>query len=544
MSLFNKILAMTGMAAMGAYAVDLGTHNGCAATDAQFKTSVIVTGPTPPGAQDPKSNTILKTALVKQDDGSVDVYFIQKQGAVKRYNGKSATTDDLGTITVDTRQNEYGLVGIAAWTSNFAAHPYLYFQYAHSEGSTLLTRISRFSLNADKSKLDMTSEKVLITIPRANVTWHTAGAMMFDDWGDLWITVGDNQQTDQGPGNTADFRGSILRIHPDASARGYSIPEGNFAAFFGSKAGADPKYADTNVVKPQIYVKGTRNAYTMYVDPVDRIVAWGDVGPDQGKVSEEYNIVKTPTFSGWPYYAGEQDMTGVTAYGNAGAIKAGSTKSAPVNGAGLGIKTLPAVTDPAFARNQACAMTGPIFRYDGRITNAGQMPPQLNGKWLITGCDAFGWHLMTLNSEKTSTTANQTIWTSLLRPTTIVDVKQGPDGLLYYVDYGKGTINKLEYTGTCKDPALIPKDATVSIRTARVPSRAAWLAFDRNAVSVSAPGAHRAEFLDLRGRTVAVLSSQGPATHALPALPAAGLYRLRVHTSEGEVDAAFPWMGR
>jgi hypothetical protein len=200
---------------------------------------------------------------------------------------------------------------------------------------------------------------------------------------------------------------------------------------------------------------------------------------------------------------------------------------------------LPPVSDPIFARNEACAMVGPVFRYDGRITNAGQMPPQLDGKWLITGCDAYGWHLMTLDANASTTTANTTIWASI-RPTTIVDVRQGPDGLIYYVDYGKGTVNRIEYTGTCKDPALFP----TALAPSATPSRADWLSFDRRSLSISSPGAHRAEFLDIQGRVVASFSATGPATHAMPELPAAGIYRLRVRSTQGEVVATVPWIGR
>lgn len=536
---WGGVLVVTGLAVTGAKAVDLGTNNGCSATDAQFKITVLYSGPVPPGAQDPKSNAVLKTTFVKQADGSVDVYFIQKQGPVKRYVGKTGTVQELGTITTDFSQNEYGLVGIAA-AKDFLEKPYLYFQYAASGGTT---RISRFKMNADLSKLDLTSEKILISIPRESVTWHTAGAMQFDDYGDLWMAIGDNQQTDKGPGNTADLRGGISRIHPDdAAPNGYTIPKGNFAEFFKSKGAG---YSDTSIVKPQIYVKGTRNAYTMFVDPVRRWVGWGDVGPDQGKISEEYNLVKEPVFAGWPYYAGEEDMTGLTAYGNAGAIKAGSTKAAPVNGAGLGIKTLPAVTDPIFARNQGCAMVGPIFRYDGTNTYAGQFPPQMNRKWLIGGCDGYGWHLITLNDAGTSFTKNETIWSTLSpKVTTLVDAKQGPDGAVYFVDYGKGTVNKIEYTGTCKDPSLLPETVPGTGISMKAASKANWLDFDRRSISVSAKGAHQIEILNLHGRVVATLSGSGPESHAMPALPAAGVYHLRVRTAQGEVFAALPYIGK
>jgi hypothetical protein len=51
--------------------------------------------------------------------------------------------------------------------------------------------------------------------------------MRFDAYGDLWIAVGDNLTLFPGPGNPADLRGSILRIHPREDGT-YSIPAGNF----------------------------------------------------------------------------------------------------------------------------------------------------------------------------------------------------------------------------------------------------------------------------------------------------------------------------
>jgi glucose/arabinose dehydrogenase len=545
------LVVFIGLAAAGVQAAtDLGTYNGCAANDGQFTSKVLSTTPTPPGPQDPGGNTVLKMAFAKQADGTVDVYFVQKRGPVKRYNAKTNATDSLGIINADFRQNEYGLLGIAT-RNDFLTNPWLYFYYSFAEQDGSLTqRVSRIKLTSDMAHLDMTTEKVLIKQKRESVTWHTAGAMKFDDYGDLWVAFGDNQQTDAGPGNTADLRGGIVRIHPDESAKGYSIPAGNFGAYFHdyytTKGQADlaAKYLDTNIVKPEIFIKGTRNAYSIYVDPVKHWVAWGDVGPDQQKQSEEYNLFKNPVFAGWPYYAGAEDMFGITAYGNAGSIAVDNPKTAPLNNKKLGIVTLPPVSDPIFARAEGCAMTGPIFRYDGRITTAGQIPPQMNGKWLITGCDGYGWHLRTLNATADAVSADATLWGTTIRAVTIVDVQQGPDGVLYYVDYGKGTVNKVEYTGTCKDPALIPDQASTDIHAAKAASRADWLSYDRRSLSISAPGAHKAEFLDMQGRVLATLSGTGPATHAMPQLPAAGVYRLRVQSSQGEVVATVPWIQR
>jgi hypothetical protein len=317
-------------------------------------------------------------------------------------------------------------------------------------------------------------------------------------------------------------------------------------------------------VKPEIYIKGTRNAYTLALDPVRRWLAWGDVGPDQGKISEEYNLAKEPVFAGWPYFAGEENMAGVSPYGEK--IPAASTPTAPVNeNPKAGLRLLPPVHEPLFSRAEGCAMTGPIFRYDGSLPDRGQFPPQFDRKWLISGCDDYGFHLLTLDSAGDSVKSHQIIFNGI-RAKQLVNLKQGPDGKLYYVDWAKGLF-KIEYTGACRDEALLPERTGCAdpgapnydpampkafhdprlcrsgSALAPPPPRAGWFALGRQALSVSAPGPHRAEILDLRGRVLATLSAAGPASHAL-SLPGAGVYRLRIRSSLGRAEAAFTWLGR
>jgi hypothetical protein len=206
------LAAMVGQA----MAVDLGTYKGCSATDADFEQVHLTTG-----------SGALKLAFDDWGGGLVDVYFIEKGGTFKKYDASSKTVAQLGKVTVATG-NEDGLVGLALDPA-FKTNRFVYFMYSFlSADSTESTyRISRFNLGAD-GKLVSTSEKILIRIPSERNNWHTAGSMQFDAYGDLWIAIGDNETTDLGPGNTADLRGGILRIHPDGSPRGYGIPKGNF----------------------------------------------------------------------------------------------------------------------------------------------------------------------------------------------------------------------------------------------------------------------------------------------------------------------------
>jgi glucose/arabinose dehydrogenase len=545
-------LSLTGLLG-AAHAVDLGTYKGCAANDGEFKSSSIYNG-----------NEVLKMTFVQQDDGSVDVYFIQKSGGVKRYNAKTRAVDNLGSIPVDA-SGEYGLVGVAA-DPGFKTSGALFFVYTAPDGASAMQyRVSRIALDAARAKLDLASEKILVRFPAQHEAWHSAGAMAFDAYGDLYAAIGDNEKVDEGPGNTADLRGGIMRIHPDNSPAGYSIPKGNFGEYFSDlyknqgKPDVAAQFLDTNKVKPQIYVKGTRNAYTVTLDPVRRWLTWGDVGPDQQKISEEYNLVHHPEYTGWPYFAGQEDMAGVNPYHYA--VPAGSTRAAPVNnmakaGTVKGLATLPAIREPIFARQEACAMTGPIFRYDGRIKNAGNFPPQMNRKWLISGCDdGFGFHLMGLDSAGEKTTSNTVIFGNV-HVNTLVDLQQGPDGSVYMVSWTTG-ITRLDYSGACKDAALVPEatgcaDPSATNYDPAVPKafhdprlcagtsalRAPLSASDAFRVSgawisVGVAGAHTLEFIDVRGHVAATLHGDGAMSHPIPADLPAGLYQVRMRSASG-----------
>src|SRR5690606_3089843 len=228
-------------------------------------------------------------------------------------------------------------------------------------------------------------------IPAGNAgRWHTGTSLRFDNFGNLYIGTGDNEATAMGPANTADLRGGILRIKPDTTdPRGYKIPAGNFGDYWaqvwedsGLTARAEA-YRDPAVVKPEIYVKGSRNPYVFGVDP-HRLgwLAWSECGPDRGgERAEEHNFTTTPAFSGWPFWVGDGIRQG--GYANSYDERpepttssawnafnpASMTPQVPVNNwaEATGYDTLPPMHLPYGSQTTGCAMGGPIIRYDGRI---------------------------------------------------------------------------------------------------------------------------------------------------------------------------------
>jgi len=536
MKALKPIFAFLILTASAWSQVNLGTYNGCTATDAQFVRTQISTGNSQP----------LKMAFDLQANNVVDVYFTQKGGQLKKITGSTGVTSIIGTVPTQTG-NEDGLIGIALDPA-FKTNRNIFLYYAFNGTTESSFRLSRFTLTV-AGALDLTSEKILIKIPSVRGRWHTSGAMQFDAYGDLWETIGDNEEQENGPANTADMRGGIIRIHPDNSAKGYSIPAGNFGAAMAARyATSNPtlaaQYADPAKVLPEIYVKGTRNAYTITLDPVRRWVTWGDVGPDQGQVSEEYNLEKAPDYMGWPYFAGSQSMGGVTPYGNVGqpAIPNGIVKTAPINNfAGLtGVRNLPAVNDPIYAKNESCAMSGPIFRYNGANSNsADQFPPQMNRKWFLADCNGgatgYGYHMITLNATGDAITADQRIWAGYPADV-LTDMEMGPEGAFYIAQQGSGRIDKIAYTGTCADANLLLEQPTSL--TSR-PATPEWLKVGSRTISIVTPGPHSIRISDLQGRTVLKLSGDGVQTHSLPVRDA-GVYYLTVTSSKGTATSVLP----
>lgn len=213
---------------------------------------------------------------------------------------------------------EFGLVGVV-FDPDFANNQTIYAMYNLPDESgehDLLQRLSQFTV--DGNKLDMASEQVMLDMPNDNTCCHTGGDMAFDRHGNLFVALGDNsnpfESNDSGPinntaegthhdalrtsANSQDLRGKILRIRPDRNG-GYSIPEGNL-------------FASADDGRPEVYVMGTRNPYTIAVDDKTDTLYFGDIGPDATEYTDEFgargydeiNKVTEAGFFGWPTMVG------------------------------------------------------------------------------------------------------------------------------------------------------------------------------------------------------------------------------------------------
>jgi PKD repeat protein/glucose/arabinose dehydrogenase/type 1 glutamine amidotransferase len=405
------------------------------------------------------ANTSNPMMLDIAEDGRV--FYIDRLGDVKviRPEGGTITAAHLNVFTA----NESGLLGVALDPA-FATNQRIYLYYSPS--GIDVDRLSRFTVNPD-STLDLASEHVVLDIPvqRAECCHH-GGGMVFDkETGDLWLANGDNTNPfasdgytpiDERPGrsawdaqkssaNTNDLRGKVLRIHPEADG-GYTIPSGNLFA---------PGTAQT---RPEIYAMGLRNPFRIGIDPRTHKLLVANYGPDAPSASPtrgpentvEWDILNQPGNYGWPYCVGNNrpyiDYDFAT-----GASGAPFNCAAPVNNSpnNTGLTNLPPAipatvyyhyaADPAFPElgGGGAPMAGPVYRHDPNLDSDRKWPAYWDGKAIFGEWNQDNLYSFQLNEDGSQLVdINQILKTfTFLKP---MDLKYGPDGALYLIEWGSG----------------------------------------------------------------------------------------------------------
>lgn len=387
-----------------------------------------------------------------------DLYFVQRGGALRRYDAQRQTSVTVAQLDVFTEQ-EYGLVGLA-FDPDFASNHWLYLFRTLPAGDAGRNVLSRFKL-VDHA-LDISSEQELLSIPvdgnSSLRAAHTGGDMQFDNQGNLWLSTGDDtnpgdqsliddrpgqtyRDAARSSGNTMDLRGKILRITPTDKG-GYTVPEGNLFA------------ADSNAGRPEIYVMGLRNPYTIAYNDRTETVYWGDIGPD-GKAHvergswgfDEVNRTNKPGNFGWPYAIGDNQPYTYYDYDSEQALDTVDI-DAPENRSrnNTGAKVLPPA-QPAWiyypydysdtfwelgtgGRN---ALVAPLFYSEDYAESDVKFPAFMDGKLIVSDFIRRWLNIVSTDVQGNVQTITPLINTPLSAP---LDMAFGPDGALYVVEYG------------------------------------------------------------------------------------------------------------
>ncbi|MES2777731.1 MAG: PQQ-dependent sugar dehydrogenase [Bacteroidota bacterium] len=421
------------------------------------------------------------------------VLYAERKGKMKVYDPATNKLDVIAEFSVSREyvsktgehsEGEDGLQGMIL-DPDYAKNHWMYVYYSPKDVS--VNRLSRFTWTG--GKLDMSTEKkVMDVVVQREECCHVGGGMLFDRDKNLLLSTGDNtfsrssdgftpidERPGEGPrdaqkssGNTNDLRGKILRIHPEADGT-YTIPAGNLFP------------VGTAKTRPEIYTMGNRNPWRLTIDSKTNWLFWGEVGPDGSNSSElrgprsydEFNIAKKAGNFGWPYFNGTEayrDYNFATKESGAWWDPMKPVNNSPNN---TGLEVLPPTVNPfiwypyavseefpQLGSGGRSAVGGPIF-HQSDFTNAkGLFPAYYEGKWLITDW-VRGWIMaVTFDSEGKYVSMERFMPNLTLHGA--IDMKFGPDGSLYVLEYGNGYFKdlpeaeliKIEYNGGNRKPAV------------------------------------------------------------------------------------------
>ena len=312
----------------------------------------------------------------------------------------------LDITNINIVGGERGLVGIAL-DPNFTINSYYYVFY--TANSPLRDRVSRFTANGNGTVAG--SE---VTIWEDNMTapsYHHGGGLAFGADGRLYISTGDHGDSSTVQ-SLSSYNGKILRFNSDGS-----IPTDN--PFFD---GAGPNL-------DAIWARGLRNPFSFSFDPATGRMYIGDNGDNDPATSiEEVHAGAAGANYGWPVCQG------------------------PCGTAGM---TNPIFTYPHAGRD-ASIIGGFVYR-------GTQFPAEYQGSYFFADYVQNWIQRLTLdaNGNATGSVNFEPADGSLDGPYgDIVDLVQGPDGALYYVDIGlswegatrPGTVRRIRYTAANQPP--------------------------------------------------------------------------------------------
>ncbi len=298
---------------------------------------------------------------------------------------------------------ESGLLNVVA-DNNFSQNKYIYIFY--SAQTPFKDRVSRFTMSGNIA--DPNSELILWEDNRSDTGLHEhrGGGLAISSDNHLFVSVGDHF-TPSLVNDMGTYYGKVLRLNLDGS-----IPTDN------------PFYDGAGPNLDAIWAIGLRNPYRMNYDAVSNRLYIGDVGALDW---EEINIGIAGANYGWPVCEGNCAN--------------------------------PAMTNPFYTYShnggQAAVTAGIVYR-------GTQFPSEYIGSFFY-GDYANGWiKRLTLDASGLLTGS-----LDFLPPTgqsnyigAVVDLKEGPDGSLYYVDIGTttgpdGSIKKISYTATNQLPVAV-----------------------------------------------------------------------------------------
>ncbi|HSC67123.1 MAG TPA: ThuA domain-containing protein [Cellvibrio sp.] len=444
----------------------------------------------------PEHNRFIKKTLVENLDEPVKLAFFPngdalialRPGSFSRVDYRTGQTTDAGKLSEVAYDKflEWGLVGVAV-DPDFANNQRIFAAFTiKDEKGNFHQRLSSFQWR--DNKVDPTSEKKILQYPIDKNCCHTGGDLQFGNNGELFFSTGDNTNPhDQdgyapvdfrkdmkkndalrGAGNTNDLRGKVLRIKPKADG-GYDIPAGNL-------------FADATQGRPEIYVMGARNPYSITFDKPTNTLFYGDVGPDATADSDEkgargydeVNRVTAPGNFGWPLVIGQNKAYKQYDYlekKSGGLVDVNN----PVNNSpnNTGTKQLPAaqpafiaypygISDefPEMGTGGRTALVADVYRAADYPETATRYPKYYDNKLFIL--DFMRAWVKVVSFDEQGHIQKIEPFAPQINYALPIDARFAPDGTLYVLEYGMSwftgnpdaRLARIEYVGAGNRPPV------------------------------------------------------------------------------------------
>jgi len=331
------------------------------------------------------------TAMAFAPDGRL---FVSEQGGTLRVIKNGALLPaSFHTFAVDS-SGERGLLGVA-FDPSFATNGFLY-AYHTVGGSPAHNRVSRLHATSPTADTSDGTDTVLLDLDNlSSATNHNGGGLVFGADGKLYISVGENANPSHSQSKT-NLLGKVLRMNSDGS-----VPTDN--PFYG-----DATFTGQNKL---IWAAGLRNPFTFAVQPGTGRLFINDVGSSPPQAREEINEGVAGSNYGWNYAEGIVSTAPTVPFGT--------------------------YRNPLYAYDHssgACAIAGGAFYNPGTSV----YPAAFTSTYFFADL-CGGWvHVFNPSSGQ-----SMDLLGGFNSP---VDVRLGPDGLIYVLTHGDGAVWKIAFT--------------------------------------------------------------------------------------------------
>lgn len=225
----------------------------------------------------------LRNPVYITHDGTKRLFVVEQPGTVKLVLPSGVQKTPYLDIKKQVNfGGECGLLSIA-FHPDFQKNGRIYVNYT-AKSSQLKTVVSEFHVDPKSTKIDPSTERILLTVDQPFPN-HNGGQLQFGPDGMLYIGMGDGGSANDPNGNAQNKKallGKMLRISVDTRDK-YAIPKDN--PFI-----KDRSYA------PEVYALGLRNPWRFSFDRKTGDCYAGDVGQN---TFEEVDLIRSGGNYGW-----------------------------------------------------------------------------------------------------------------------------------------------------------------------------------------------------------------------------------------------------